>query len=78
MIHRTLIFLLAFLYQDLAAQRKNNKNESALTFKESLYNGIQWRLVGPYRGGRAGTVAGVSQNPDLYYMGHYQTPQILA
>ena len=64
-----LIFLLAFLYQDLAAQRKNNKNESALTFKESLYNGIQWRLVGPYRGGRAGTVAGVSQNPDLYYMG---------
>ena len=64
-----LIFLLAFIYQDVAAQRKNDKNESALTFKESLYNGIQWRLVGPFRGGRAGTVAGVSQSPDLYYMG---------
>ena len=60
---------MAFLLQDVAAQRKNNKNESALTYKESLYNGIQWRLVGPFRGGRAGTVAGVSQNPDLYYMG---------
>ena len=62
-----LIFLLAFLYQDVAAQRK--KNESTLTYKESLYNGIQWRLVGPFRGGRAGTVVGVAQNPDLYYMG---------
>lgn len=30
---------------------------------------LEWRLVGPFRGGRAGTVAGVKENPDLYYMG---------
>lgn len=30
---------------------------------------MEWRLVGPFRGGRAGTVTGVNNNPDLYYMG---------
>ena len=64
-----LIFLLVFSNQDLTAQRKKNKKEIKSTYAESLYNGLQWRLVGPFRGGRAGTVAGVSQNPDLYYMG---------
>ncbi len=64
-----LIFLLVFSNQDLTAQRKKNKKEIKSTYTESLYNGLQWRLVGPFRGGRAGTVAGVSQNPDLYYMG---------
>lgn len=40
-----------------------------LSFDESLYNGLQWRLVGPFRGGRAGTVTGVGTAPNLYYMG---------
>lgn len=30
---------------------------------------MKWRLVGPFRGGRAGTVTGVNNNPNLYYMG---------
>lgn len=64
-----LIFLLVFSNQDLTAQRKKNKKEISSTFTESLYNGMQWRLVGPFRGGRAGTVAGVANNPNLYYMG---------
>ncbi|EAR00564.1 WD40/YVTN/BNR-like repeat-containing protein [Maribacter sp. HTCC2170] len=64
-----LIFLLIFIDQDLTAQRKKNKKEIAKTYSESIYNGIQWRMVGPFRGGRAGTVAGVANNPNLYYMG---------
>jgi photosystem II stability/assembly factor-like uncharacterized protein len=31
--------------------------------------GLEWRLIGPYRGGRVTTVAGVPGNPNLYYMG---------
>ena len=31
--------------------------------------GLEWRLVGPFRGGRAGTVTGVKDIPNLYYMG---------
>ena len=30
---------------------------------------MEWRLIGPYRGGRVTTVAGVPDNPQLYYMG---------
>lgn len=34
-----------------------------------LFSELQWRLVGPYRGGRVTTVAGVPDNTQLYYMG---------
>jgi photosystem II stability/assembly factor-like uncharacterized protein len=36
---------------------------------ETLLSGLEWRLVGPYRGGRVTTVAGVPDKPMLYYMG---------
>ncbi|MDX2282824.1 MAG: glycosyl hydrolase [Bacteroidia bacterium] len=36
---------------------------------ESLYNGLTWRLVGPYRGGRSCAVAGVPGKPNLFYFG---------
>ena len=62
-----LFFVLPF--NDLNAQRKNAKNPNTAKYSESLYNSIQWRLVGPFRGGRAGTVSGVLNNPNLYYMG---------
>jgi len=43
--------------------------QSEKTFDESLYEGMEWRLVGPFRGGRAGTVTGIPGKPKLYYMG---------
>jgi photosystem II stability/assembly factor-like uncharacterized protein len=33
------------------------------------FNGLSWRSVGPWRGGRATTVAGVPGKPMVYYMG---------
>ena len=33
------------------------------------YNGMKWRLIGPFRGGRAITVAGVPSQPNTYYFG---------
>jgi photosystem II stability/assembly factor-like uncharacterized protein len=35
----------------------------------TLLDGNEWRLVGPYRGGRVTTVTGVPGNDQLYYMG---------
>jgi hypothetical protein len=35
----------------------------------SLLSTMEWRFVGPFRGGRVTTVAGVPDNPQLYYMG---------
>ncbi|MEM7484436.1 MAG: glycosyl hydrolase [Bacteroidota bacterium] len=64
-----IVFLAAFTVVDTNAQRKKTKKETSETFSEKLYNGMQWRLVGPFRGGRAGTATGVIGNPNLYYMG---------
>ncbi|MEZ4902479.1 MAG: hypothetical protein R2822_12375 [Spirosomataceae bacterium] len=40
-----------------------------LAFEPSLYEGLQWRELGPFRGGRSCTATGVRGNPNLYYMG---------
>ncbi len=65
------LFLVLFLFpaDDATAQRKKSRNTNTKNYAESLYNAIQWRLVGPFRGGRAGTVSGVLNDPNLYYMG---------
>ncbi|MCP3959446.1 MAG: glycosyl hydrolase [bacterium] len=36
---------------------------------EELYKAMEWRLVGPYRGGRVTAVAGVPSRPHTFYMG---------
>lgn len=65
---RNAIFLL-FLSILLSLPTQNQAQNTSGTFDESLYNTIQYRLVGPFRGGRAGTVQGVIGKPNLYYMG---------
>lgn len=60
--------LIGFPLQENLAQRRKQKPVTT-SFDQSLYEGISWRQVGPYRGGRAGTVSGVLHNPNLYYMG---------
>ena len=39
------------------------------TIAPSLLGALEWRLVGPFRGGRVTTVAGVPGDPQTYYMG---------
>src|ERR1700686_284804 len=36
---------------------------------EKLFRGIQWRQVGPFRGGRALAVEGVPGEPSTFYFG---------
>src|SRR2546426_10535289 len=38
-------------------------------YDTSLYRGLVWREVGPFRGGRVTAVAGSSTQPLVYYMG---------
>src|SRR4029077_14398869 len=39
------------------------------TIDEKLFKGMQWRQVGPFRGGRALAIEGVVGEPDVYYSG---------
>ncbi|GAB5523958.1 MAG: hypothetical protein Roseis2KO_18300 [Roseivirga sp.] len=56
---------------DSEAQRRNRKAKApeGLTYDTALYNAMEWRNIGPFRGGRATAVAGVVQDPMTYYMG---------
>ncbi len=36
---------------------------------QSLYQGLHWRFIGPYRGGRVLAVSGVPDEPETYYFG---------
>ncbi len=54
----SLLFLLGF-YTDSTAQ----------TFSGDRYDALEYRLVGPFRGGRSAAVTGVPNKPNLYYFG---------
>ncbi len=51
------------------SQRKRGSNTSTTTYNPSLYEGLQWRSIGPFRGGRSAAVTGVHNKPNLYYFG---------
>src|SRR5207237_2250744 len=38
-------------------------------FDEKLFSAMQWRQIGPFRGGRALAIEGVPGEPDTYYFG---------
>ena len=42
---------------------------SAPIVPESFYSAMQWRCIGPHRGGRVLAVSGVRGEPDTYYFG---------
>jgi photosystem II stability/assembly factor-like uncharacterized protein len=39
------------------------------TVDPALYNGLSYRMVGPFRGGRATAVAGIAEQPHVFFMG---------
>ena len=72
------IFCLALIlcYQTpLQAQKKKNKQNTTdyqakpAGYDEALFNALEWRSIGPFRGGRSAAATGVPGKPNLYYMG---------
>ena len=41
----------------------------AQNIDKSAYEGLEYRLVGPFRGGRSAAVTGVPNQPNLFYFG---------
>ncbi|HET8922874.1 MAG TPA: hypothetical protein VFN26_07730 [Candidatus Acidoferrum sp.] len=46
-----------------------NAQQNAPQIDPKTYGGMKWRLIGPFRGGRVITVAGVHSQPNTYYFG---------
>ncbi|RRQ49888.1 glycosyl hydrolase [Maribacter algicola] len=50
-------------------QRRNKSNSVTVSYPEELYSSLEYRGIGPYRGGRSAAVTGVPGEPNLYYFG---------
>ena len=57
------------LASSIHAQKTKSNPTPAHTISPAKYEGLQWRNIGPFRGGRSAAVAGVPGKPNLYYMG---------
>ena len=71
----TLALMLALVLPSYGQRKKKNANTPAPQMEaskagidENIYNAAKWRLVGPFRGGRASGVTGVPGKPNLFYM----------
>ena len=55
------IIMLAFLLLPLSllSQKRNKLQSNAPTYPEELYSSLEYRSIGPYRGGRSAAVTGV-------------------
>ena len=51
------------------AQNKRVTSNTQFEYPEALYSSLEYRLVGPFRGGRSAAVTGVPQEPNLFYFG---------
>ncbi len=76
------LFILIFLiltstfHGDLYAQKRKARTSPepaptapVIRFEENLYKSLEWRSIGPYRGGRSAAVTGVPGKPKLFYFG---------
>ena len=42
---------------------------AAQSFSPALFNSMQWRMIGPHRGGRTVGAVGVPSQPSVFYIG---------
>src|ERR1044071_6199722 len=64
----TCIFL-SILFAQSAKHSDQQKMLGQLSVDEKLFNGIRWRQIGPFRGGRVLAVTGVPGEPNVFYFG---------
>ncbi len=66
----SLFVLVTFLLPvSISAQKRKKSNPASVQFPEELYSSLEYRLVGPFRGGRSAAVTGVTGEPNLFYFG---------
>jgi hypothetical protein len=67
-----IICLLLLLALSVQAQKKKPNstiNETTKLSPDSVFKNLQWRNIGPTRGGRANSISGVFNNSKRFYAG---------
>ena len=62
--YTTIIFLCCLFLVPEAVVAQDN-----VSYDEAVYNSVKWRQIGPFRGGRAGTIIGNTDRINEYIMG---------
>ena len=62
-----ILFFVALQPADAQSKRKNKK--ATVSYPESTYESLEYRSIGPFRGGRSAAVTGVPGKPNLFYFG---------
>ena len=69
-IIRLLLVLVIMAPLALQSQRRKSKiTQPTVKLEDSLFTGLKWRNIGPFRGGRSVASTGVLGQPMVYYMG---------
>ena len=66
---KTTAFLILLACLPIVSQAQKRKTKSEAAYPEALYSSMQYRLIGPFRGGRSAAVTGVPGKPNLFYFG---------
>ncbi|RNC87988.1 MAG: glycosyl hydrolase [Winogradskyella sp.] len=67
---KLLTICLLFIAVDGYAQKRKKKTTTpAIKLADSMFHGLKWRNIGPFRGGRSVASTGVIGQPQTYYMG---------
>jgi photosystem II stability/assembly factor-like uncharacterized protein len=66
---RVVVRLLIGLALSVIAFLQTQNVVTAQEFSSSLYSGLHWRMIGPFRGGRSNGVTGVPGQPNTFYSG---------
>ncbi len=64
-----LFILICTLLASYVTGQAQKTTTKAPLFDEKIYSSMQWRSIGPYRGGRSCAVEGVRGKPNLFYFG---------
>ena len=59
---------LLFVFNPIYSQKRKGKKKKG-EIQQLSYNNIEWRNIGPFRGGRSVTSSGVIGYPNVFYMG---------
>ena len=59
---------LLFVFNPIYSQKRKGKKKKG-EIQQLSYNNIEWRNIGPFRGGRSVTSSGVIGHPNVFYMG---------
>src|SRR2546429_3213317 len=67
--HQRAILFLLLGFISLISWGSLRAQQQPQGYDKSFFKALQWRSIGPYRGGRVTAVAGVTSQPFVYYLG---------